>query len=106
MPKGDIVLIPFPYTNLSGNKLRPALVVLQTEFDVVVAFITTKLQWQETTDMLLYPSVVNGIKKPSLVRLNKLATIDKDLIIGIIGSINQVEQTEINVKLKIIFGLK
>ena len=105
MPKGDIVLIPFPYTDLSGSKLRPALIMAETQFDVTVAFITTQLQWQEPTDILLQPQSNNGIKKLSLVSLSKLATIDKGLVVGSIGSINQAEKTELNLKLKLIFQL-
>jgi mRNA interferase MazF len=45
MPKGTTVLIPFPYTDLSGSKLRPALIIAETQLDVTVAFITTQLHW-------------------------------------------------------------
>ena len=38
--KGKKVLIPFPFTNLTITKLRPALALLESEKDVVVAFIT------------------------------------------------------------------
>ena len=47
MVKGDIVLITFPFTDLSGSKLRPTVVLAETELDVTVCFITTQLQWQE-----------------------------------------------------------
>jgi len=104
MPKGNIVLIPFPFTDLTGNKLRPALILTETSLDVTVSFITTQLQWQELT-ILLQPKTNNGIKKTSLIRLSKLATVDRKLIIGIIGSLDKVELAELNIKLKVIFQL-
>ena len=56
MQKGDVILIVFPFTDLSGNKLRPALVVAETTTDLTVLFITTQLKWQEETDVMLYTS--------------------------------------------------
>jgi len=44
MKKGDIVLIPFPFTNLKGFKKRPAVILYKDNFDIVVTFITTKLK--------------------------------------------------------------
>jgi len=103
MPKGNIVLIPFPYTDLSGSKLRPALILAETPLDVTVSFITTQLQWQELTDIILQPSHISGIKKISLIRLSKIATITKALVTGKIGTINQTQLADLNQKLKIIF---
>lgn len=105
MPKGNIVLIPFPFTDLSGNKLRPALVLSEDVLDVTVSFITTQLQWQQPTDILLQPQSQNGIKRTSLVRLNKIATVDKSLIVGSIGSITTAQITELNQKLKQLFQI-
>jgi mRNA interferase MazF len=105
MPKGNIVLIPFPYTDLTGSKLRPALVLTENALDVTVSFITTQLQWQEPTDITLQPQNSNGIKKASIIRLSKLATIDRSLIIGIIGNLDQMQIAEVNTKLKMIFQL-
>ena len=50
MPKGDIVLITFPFTDLTGSKLRPAVMLTDTNLDLTVCFITTQIQWQERTD--------------------------------------------------------
>lgn len=105
MPKGNIVLIPFPFTDLSGNKLRPTLVLSESPLDVTVSFITTQLQWQEPTDIILQPQSKNGIKKLSLVRLSKIATIERSLIVGIIGSIESSQILELNQKLKLIFDI-
>ena len=100
MQKGDIVLIPFPFTDLSGNKLSPAVILAQTRLDLTVCFITTQLQWQEPTDLLLQPKNSNGIKKPSLIRVSKIATLDKALALGKIGAIDNTEIKELNSKLK------
>ena len=45
MKKGDIVLIPFPFTDLTGTKNRPALILIDSDEDVTVSFITTQLKW-------------------------------------------------------------
>jgi mRNA interferase MazF len=85
--KDDIVLIPFPFSDLSGSKLRPALVLISTEIDVTVCFITTQFQWNDKLDIKLIPSSINGLKKLSLLRTSKFTTIDKDLILGRIGTL-------------------
>ena len=88
MEKGDIILIPFPFTDLSGSKNRPALVLVSGEMDITLAFISTQLKWKEDTDILLKPTKENGLKTDSIIRLAKLATIDKELAIGKLGRID------------------
>ena len=105
MAKGDIVLITFPFTNLSGSKLRPAIVLTETNLDITVCFITSQINWQEQTDIVLFPNDQNGIKKQSLVRTSKIATIDKALAPGLLGKLSANEITELNNKLKILFQL-
>ncbi|MEI6596555.1 MAG: type II toxin-antitoxin system PemK/MazF family toxin [Bacteroidota bacterium] len=105
MKKGDIILVPFPFTDLTGNKLRPALALTVSEMDVTVAFITTQIQWKETTDILLKPTPINRLKKESLIRLSKFATIDKDLIVGKLGCIDEETTKLLNSNLKTILKL-
>ena len=100
MKKGDIVLIPFPFTDLTGNKLRPALVLLSGSVDVTVAFITTQLRWKESSDVILSPTEQNGLKQESLIRLAKLATLDSNLVDGLLGETDSVKIIEVNRNLK------
>ena len=88
MKKGDIVLIPFPFTDLTGNKTRPAIILIDSEENVTVCFITSQLNYQNEFDIHIQPSPLNGLKKPSIIRLSKLATIDKELVIGLLGELD------------------
>lgn len=106
MKKGDIILVPFPFTDLTGNKKRPALVLVNGKVDITLAFISTQTKWGEETDILLEPSEENGLKKESLIRLSKLATIDKDLAIGKLGEIDQNKLIMVNQNLKRILQLE
>ncbi len=105
MNKGDIVLISFPFTDLNGSKLRPAVVLIDSVQDITVCFITTQLAWQEKSDLVLNPLPTNGLKKTSLIRTNKFATLDKSLSKGLIGKMNQKEIELLNEKLKSILQL-
>lgn len=105
MKKGDIVLIPFPFTDLSGKKLRPALVLAVSPADVTVAFITTQTGRKEATDVELQPDSNTGIKKPSLIRPAKLAAIDKAIAVGKIGSLPLDILNQVNTSLKMILQL-
>jgi mRNA interferase MazF len=105
MKKGDIILVPFPFTDLKGFKKRPAVVLYNDSFDVVVSFITTNLVWNEKTDILIKPNNTNRLKRTSLIRTNKLATIKNTIIIGKIGELDRKTVDELNEKLIQIFEL-
>ncbi|HYX07441.1 MAG TPA: type II toxin-antitoxin system PemK/MazF family toxin [Bacteroidales bacterium] len=106
MNKGDIVLVPFPFTDLSGNKNRPAIILIDSDDDVTICFITTQLKWQSDFDITIQPTQINGLKKTSLIRLNKFATVNKDLIIGLLGHLDKNCHDELNENLINILKLK
>ena len=89
--RGDVVLVPFPFSDLPVVKKRPAVVVSSNAYhrasrDVVIAQITSKLAvaprpgdhqivaWQEA-----------GLVTPSLARA-KLATLDSGLVLRRMGT--------------------
>jgi len=106
LKKGDIVLLPFPFTNLEGSKLRPALILIALENDLTVSFISTKLHLKEATDLILSPNIQNGLKKESIIKLSKIATISKDLIIGQLGELTQDDMDLVNKNLMILFQIR
>lgn len=85
MKKGDIVLIPFPFSDLSGTKFRPALILFVNDDDVTVCFITSQTKWLDQFDIFIKPSIENGLKKDSILRLTKIATLERSLIVGKLG---------------------
>ena len=95
MKRGVVVLTPFPFTNLSGQKVRPALVVSRTDrmgSDVVLAFITSHADGTVLpTDLELLASHPNfrftGLKRNSLVKLDKLITVEANIILGELGEL-------------------
>ena len=105
MPKGEILLITFPFTDLSGTKLRPAVVLAEDDYDVTTCFITTKLHWQDSTDLLIEPSLTNGLKKSSLIRAGKISTLNISLVKGILGRLTASEIDDLNKKLKALLQL-
>ncbi len=79
--RGDIVLIHFPFTDLSGGKRRPAVVLAEYSPDVVVAFISSVMPAAlAPSDVLLQPTVSTGLKKVSVLRSHKIATLEQGLV--------------------------
>lgn len=106
MKKGDIVLVPFPFTDLSGQKVRPA-VVLHTAHgeDCIVAFISSQQKSPTVFDILLSPSAQNGLKVASLLKVNKIATLEKDIVVGKLGTLETASLERVSVLLKKLFTL-
>ncbi len=87
----DIVLVPFPFTDLSTNKKRPSLVIspnqCNVEQDAVIAFITSNLDVKSRFgDYLIQEWKKANLPKPSLIRM-KFATIDQSIIIKKLGAL-------------------
>jgi mRNA interferase MazF len=106
--KGSIILIHFPFTDMSGVKLRPALVIHESDQDVVVAFISSRIpKHRSDADLLIpanHPSFAGtGLKRPSVIRFDKVATVSRDLIEGGIGEIDEELARECNAVMSRVF---
>ncbi len=92
---GQIVLTPFPYSDLSEAKLRPVLMLRQASRfdDWLVCMVSSQVQQAETgLDEILVQSdtdfASSGLKVPSVLRLSRLAVLDGALLLGSIGTIS------------------
>jgi mRNA interferase MazF len=91
--KGKIVLVHFPFTDLTESKLRPALVLHESRQDAVVAFISSRVpDHPDDADLIItveHPAfLATGLKVSSVIKFDKVATIANDLIEGEIGEVS------------------
>ncbi len=80
--KGDVVVLPFPFSDLSANKRRPALVVAEGEYgDVILCQITSKSGKKEAIELKDKDFQKGRLKITSYARLRKIFTSDSGLIL-------------------------
>lgn len=103
---GQVVLTPFPYTDLSGAKLRPVLLLRQASRfgDWLVCMVSSRIEQAEADfDEILQPTdpdfPASGLKAPSVLRLSRLALLDGSLLIGSIGAIDNARLDDIRQRL-------
>ncbi|MBM4047228.1 MAG: type II toxin-antitoxin system PemK/MazF family toxin [Planctomycetes bacterium] len=108
MKRGAIVLTPFPFTDLSGRKVRPALVVSRSDrpgSDVVLAFISSyRGQPLLATDLFVentHPDFGRtGLKATSVIKRDKLVTVDTSILLGELGELPFVLLREADTRLR------
>lgn len=108
--RGDIVLVPFPFTDLTSSKRRPALVISPDSFnaqqqDLVVAAITS--QMPVTTDALVLTASdfsTGTLPKTSVVKPNKLFTIHSTPIIKKVAVLKQAKLDEVLTSIRTFFS--
>ena len=89
--KGDIVVIPFPFSDLSSSKRRPALVLAASGGnDIILCQITSQTVKDENSIIIELSDIENGsLSAVSNVRPNKLFTADESIVAYKIGNLNK-----------------
>ena len=100
--KGTIVLIPFPFTDLSGSKVRPAVIMSDGIVDthLIVTFITTNPKFKSKYSVLIEPSKRNNLKQESFIIVSKITSLDPKIVLGEIGQVEKEIMRDVNNKLK------
>ena len=113
MIKGKVVLVPFPFDDLSATKVRPAVCLTETigaHRHVVLAFITSRVPAVLlTSDLLLdlkdQDFALTGLRVTSTLRLHRLMTISATLIRRGLGELSPALQNKVDDKLRHLFAL-
>ncbi len=108
MSRGTIVLTPFPFTDLSGAKVRPAVIISRSDRpgdDVILAFVSSVVPPRPLpTDLVVDPSHPHfretGLKVPSIVKCDKLATVQRRIILGELGQLSASFLRELDQRLR------
>lgn len=89
--KGDIVVIPFPFSDLSGSKKRPAFVITPLPGnDILLCQITSKASKDKYSIPITSIDFTTGsLPVDSYIRPNKIFTADQNIIIRKAGSVAQ-----------------
>ncbi len=101
---GDIVLVRFPDVDMSEGKLRPVLVLKGIPGpynDWLVCMVSSKLhQYVASSDDIIRETdsdfSQSGLKTPSVFRSGRLATLEGQMLLGVIGSIGGDRLRSIN----------
>ncbi len=99
--KGDIVVVPFPFSNISQSKKRPALVIANIEgSDLILSQITSQSISDSDAIRIVDNDFDEGsLMKTSNIRPNKIFTADKSIILYRAGHLTNEKTEEVTNKL-------
>jgi mRNA interferase MazF len=85
----EVVLLPFPFTDLSATKRRPVLVLkaANAQGDFLAVQITSQLGYRPAVRLLAEDFELGGLPKESIVRPDKVFTLNKALIVRRVGKL-------------------
>ncbi len=106
---GDIILVPFPFTDQSTTKKRPAVVVSTKPYnqqrpDLIIMAVTSQIRPTSTIgEVIIQDWQIAGLLKPSAIK-PVITTIEKPLVIKTLGRLKEKDQKALQESLKEILG--
>ncbi len=114
MNKWDVVVLSYPFTDLSATKVRPAVIISpdsynRTSQDAVFILITTNTSRRSPFDFVVQNShpefMATGLRFDSAVRIDKIFTLNKKLVVRTIGRFGSQLIKEIEKQLRLFLEL-
>lgn len=99
--KGDVVVIPFPFSDLSQSKRRPALVIAPLEGDDAILCQLTSKTVKDTYAIPVEDTdfASGNLRQAGNIRPNRLFTADTHIILYKVGSIKKEKLAQVIDKL-------
>jgi len=113
MTKGKVVLVPFPFDDLTTSKVRPAVCLtdpIGPHRHIILAFVTSRVPAELLdTDLVLYSEhagfCATGLRVPSTLQIHSLMTVTTSMIQRELGALPPDLQREADDRLKKLFKL-
>lgn len=114
MAKYKVVLVPFPFDDLTSSKVRPAVCLTEPIGEhkhIILAFITSKVtEHPLTSDVVLLSEDENfsgtGLRISSTLQLHRMITVNTNIILRELGELPKEIQLRVNENLKKLFDIK
>ena len=106
---GEIVLVPFPFTDQTAIKKRPAVIVSSNDYnvnrpDIIIMAVTSQMRSSEYFgDTIIHQWKNAGLLKPSVIK-PIFTTIEKRLVLKTLGRITDEDKMALEDSLKKILG--
>jgi mRNA interferase MazF len=93
--QGDIVFVPFPFTNLTSSKKRPVLILSKTSynkksFDFVCCGITSNISRTHDHSIIIQDKdlITGTLPKPSKIKVSTIFTLEKSIVVRVFGKVS------------------
>ena len=95
--KGDVVVVPFPFSDLSQAKRRPALIISNLQGNDLILCQITSQKKQDTYAISLNDSdfQTGQLNRNSYIRPNRIFTAEQNIVLYKIGQIKQEKLNEV-----------
>ncbi|MGH9093454.1 MAG: type II toxin-antitoxin system PemK/MazF family toxin [Acidimicrobiales bacterium] len=112
LQRGQLVRVPFPYTNQADSKTRPACVISVPAYnsgpDFIVAMVTSSarfLQQPGLGDVVISDWRAAGLQQRSVIRAGRLLVVERPLLVRSLGRVTPSDRTALDQALKAVLGL-
>jgi mRNA interferase MazF len=104
MNTGKVILIPFPFAELTDIKVRPAVVIAKTRDkyeDLILCAVSSIVPNQlSSAEMMLPPDSHNKLRVPSVIKIDRLITLKKESVIAELGALTAGQTDQFKAKFK------
>ena len=89
--RGDLLLIPFPFTDLSATKRRPVLALTASDRwgDFIALPVTSRPQTEHAVSLTAVNLISGSLPVASWIRTDRIVTLNSSLVVRVIGRVSE-----------------